>query len=255
MNRLQKISNEKKYEFLISCLNRDEFLKFLRGFEFFDKDYKIKFNPSFKLSGNEFQYIPLNYYEELYKNLKIDEIKAGEFNTWFYVNYEAVKNGVIEPYYFGFLENQKDALKNITKALREYKKGNKKFFEKVFRAVLRRMFGAVKERGRKGVFQDVPFSIAWWKYHIYLQSGKEEVLKFLYERDSFYKELVLKMGFTLTLLAERELLKALLEYGADEYFHSGKIPKKIIEKVAIASSLRSFGSLEVGEIKKIIKGL
>ena len=251
MNRLQKIDEKKKYEFLVACLNREDFLKFLRGFEFFDKDYKIRFNPFFKLSSNEFQYIPINYLEKIYKTLKINEIRAGDFNTWFYVNYEAVKNGVIEPYYFAFLENQKDSLKNITRAIREYKRGEKKFFEKVFRAVLRRMFGAVKERGRKGVFQDVPFAIAWWKYHIFLQSGKKEVLESLYERDSFYKELVLKMGFSLTVLADRNILKALLEYVSE----NDKFSKKIIEKVAIASSLRSFGSLEVEEIKKIIKGL
>ena len=250
MNRLQKISSEKKYEFLISSLDRDEFLKFLRGFEFFDKDYKIRFKANFKLSPNEFQYIPLNYFEKIYKVLKLDEIKAGDFNTWFYVNYEAVKEGIIEPYYFAFLENQKDPLKNITRALREYKKGKKDFFEKVFRAMLRRMYGAVKERGRKGIFQDVPFSIAWWKYHLYLESGKKEVLEFLYEKDSFYKELVLKMGFTLTILADKNILKALLEY-VNENGYS----KKLIEKVAVASSIRSFGALDVEEIKEIIKGL
>ena len=255
MNRLQKISDEKKYEFLLACLDRDEFLKFLRGFEFFDKDYKVRFNMDFKLSGNEFQYIPINYLEKIYKSLKLNEIKAGDFNIWFYVNYEAVKNKIIEPYYFAFLENQKDGLKNITKALREYKNGQKKFFEKVFRAVLRRMFGAVKERGRKGIFQDVPFSIAWWKYYLFLQSGKNEVLEFLYERDFFYKELVLKMGFTLTVLADKSILKALLEYVSEEYFKKNKFSKKIIEKVAVASSLRSLGSLEAEEIKEIIKGL
>ena len=250
MNRLQKISDEKKYEFLLSCLNREDFLKFLRGFEFFDKDYKIKFNVNFKLSSNEFQYIPLNYYKEIFDTLRLDEIKAGNFNTWFYVNYEAVKNLVIEPYYFAYLENQNDSLKNITRALREYKQGKKDFFLKVFRAILRRMFGAVKERGRKGIFQDVPFSIVWWKYYLFLETNNQKVLEFLYEKDSFYKELVLKMGFSLTILGDRNILKALLEYVSE-----GHYSKKLIEKVAIASSIRSLGSLEVEEIKEIIKGL
>jgi len=258
MNNLQKLNDEQKYHFLLSALDEDEFLKFLQAFENFDREYKVRFDVTFKLSEYEFQNIPFNYYREIYGRLNFNELDASNFKNWFYVNYEAVKNGIIKPYYFAFTEKYKDGLKNITRALREYENGEKKFFNNVFRAVLRRMFGFIKERGRKGIYQDVPFSIAWWKYHIYLNTQdyvkNEKIIEFLYENSSFYNYLIEKMGFTLTVLAERKLLASMLDY-VSENENEIKSKKKFIQKLAAASSVRSFGALSVEDIKDVIKGM
>lgn len=252
MLELQKLKDEEKYLFLKSLLDKEEFLDFIEVFV--EEDYKVKFNPSFKLSEFEFQYIPMDFYKEIYDHLKFNELDASNYKNWFYVNLEAVKNDIIKPYYFAFSKKNKEPLRNITRALREYEKGEKKFFYEIFRAVLRRMFGMIKERGRKGIFQDVPFSIAWWKYHLFLISleyvNNEKILEFLYEKATFYNQLVEKMGFTLTVLADRKLLAALLDYAA----YNG-VKKELVKDVAMVSSIRSFGALNVDEIQKIIKGL
>jgi len=256
MNRLQNLKPQEKYHFLKSLLDKEEFLKFIESYAYFDKNYYVRFKVDFKLSENEFQNIPPRFWDEIYRTLDFDELEASNYLNWFYVSYEAVKNDVIKPYYFAFTKQNKDGIKNITRALREYKSGKTKFLDDLFRAVLRRMFGFIKERGRKGIYQDVPFSIAWWKEHIYLISTKytdnSKIKEYLYFNDTFYKELVLKMGFTLTLLAERKLLSAMLDYSST---HEIKNKKKFIQKISTISSIRSYGALDFEEIKNIIKGL
>jgi hypothetical protein len=164
MKGMQGLSGERKYAFLHSMLDKREFLKLIESLECFDENYKVAFDADFKLSEKEFRDIPSKYREKIYGCLNFTEDEASDFNSWFYVNYEAVKKEIIKPYYFACTRNG-DGIKNITKALRAYKRGDVCVLEKVFTKSVKSFFGYVKLKRSSGILKNLSFGSAWWKHH------------------------------------------------------------------------------------------
>jgi len=175
LQRLKRITKnrDESIKLLTSALDKEKFLEYI--FNFFDKKILFKevnfskFN--IKLSESEFQQPHyLEHYPKIWevlKNEKFSTIDATNPLKWLSISLQMVENSIIEPHYFAFIDNSKNGKNNIVKALRYAKRGdnkenNKELFD-ISRAILRRMSGAIKERGKNAIYIDIPFAIAWWQ--------------------------------------------------------------------------------------------
>jgi hypothetical protein len=268
LQKLKKITknSEESIKLLESALDKEDFLKYLLSY--FDEEDILKevnfSNFDKKLSENEFQQLPNEISEEFWgalESVEFSSIDATKPIKWLSITYQAIKNDLIHPYYLAFLDNSKNGKNNILEALRLAKQNETKKLFDVCRAILRHMFGHIKERGPKAVYQDIPFSIAWWRVYIskeaFAQTGlyREVVFDYLNQNPTNYNELVMRMSGKLTVVADKNIRNGLFLYVLNHSITKTSEFKKTIEKIGIESTWRAMGALSPDENKEIIESL
>jgi hypothetical protein len=269
LKRLKKITKnrDESIRLLEAALSKKAFLEYLA--EYFNPD-ELKQEIDFsdfkeKLNEDEFQQMhPKYHYPILWETLEkqgFTAIDATKPIKWLSISYQLLENELIEPYFLAYLENSKNGRNNIIEALRLAKDGkNKKLFD-VCRAILRHMFGHIQERGPKAVYQDIPFSVAWWRVYLAKEIQKktsiEEAILYNYFKNNptNYNELVMRMSGKLTVIADRNIRDGFFLYVVEKSITKTKEFKEIIAKIGIESTWRSMGSLSPTENKKIIESL
>jgi len=269
LERLKKITKNRveSIKLLESALNKDAFLEYIllyfKESELLDLIDFSNFKE--KLSENEFQQQhPKYHYELLWNTLSsqnFTSINATNPLYWLSITYQAIKNGVIKPYYLAYEKKNKEGKTNIIEALKLSQKGNDKKLFDICRAILRHMFGSIQERGKKGIYQDIPFAITWWRIYLAKEINKSTQIdeKKIYEyfdiNSTNYNELIMRMSSKLTIIADKNIRDGFFKYLMDNNITNTKDFKQIIQKIGIESSWRSMGSLSIDENKKIIESL
>ena len=269
LQRLKKITKNKEESNLLleSALNKEAFIDYV--LTYFDKEKlisEINFsNFNEQLSENEFQQLHYLYHYpllwEVLNNNNFSTIDASNPLKWISISIQAIQNNIIQPYYLAYEDNNKNGKNNIIEALRLSKQGNDKQLFKICRAILRHMFGAIQERGKKGIYQDIPFAIAWWKIFLAKEISKKAKIdeKKLYEyfnsNSTNYNELIMRMSSKLTVIADNNIRDGLFKYIIEKELTNTKDFKEIIRMIGIESSWRAMGSLDIEDNKKIIESL
>lgn len=269
LQRLKKITKNRveSIRLLESALNKNDFIDYL--LIYFNEEQlleEINFS-SFKekLSENEFQQLHyLYHYPMLWDVLNINNFSTVDASNpikWISISIQLIQNDIIQPYYLAYVDSSKNGKNNIIEALRLSEQGNDKQLFNVSRAILRHMFGAIQERGKKGIYQDIPFAIAWWKIYLTKEISKQTQIdeKNLYEYFSFnstnYNELIMRMSSKLTVISDKNIRDGLLKYIIEKKVTNTNDFKEIIRMIGIESSWRAMGSLNIEDNKKIIESL
>ncbi len=269
LQRLKKITKNRVESILLlkAALNKDTFLEYI--LTYFDEEAllnEINFsNFNEKLSENEFQQLHYLYHYPLLWNVlkeqKFSTIDASNPIKWLSITFQAIKNDNIKPYYLAFVDNDRDGKNNIYEALRLSEQGNDKKLFNICRAILRHTFGSIQERGRKGIYQDIPFSIAWWKIFLSkeiannIQKKDSDVVQYLLLNKSAYNDLIEKMGFTLTIMADKNIRDGLFLYVLSNDNNGTSKFKYLSKIIGIESAWRGMGILNPAENQKIIESL
>jgi len=269
LQRLKKITKNRVESILLleSALNKDSFIEYI--LTYFDEEQlinEINFsNFNEKLSENEFQQLHYLYHYpilwEVLKNNGFSTVDASNPIKWLSITLQSIQNDIIQPYYLAYVENSKNGKNNIIEALRLSEQGKDKQLFNICRAILRHMFGAIQERGKKGIYQDIPFAIAWWKIYLAKEiSNKTEIdEKTLYEyfnsNPTNYNELIMRMSSKLTIISDKNIRDGFFQYIIEKDVTNTKNFKEIIKMIGIESSWRAMGSLDIEDNKKIIESL
>ena len=251
---MQKLYQNQFLEYILNYFKEDKFLEIVDFSNFKEK-----------LSENEFQQLhPKYHYKLLWETLNNQNFTSVEATNpikWLSITYQAVKNDIIKPHYLAFEKNNKNGRDNIIKALRfSNQDNNKKLFD-ICRAILRHAFGSIQERGKKGIYQDVPFAITWWRIYLAKEISQRttideaKIYKYFNENPTNYNELIMRMSSKLTVIADKNIRDAFFEFFIENNITDTKNFKRIIRIIGIESSWRAMGSLSVEDNKKIIKGL
>lgn len=186
---------------------------------------------------------------------------------WLSISMQAIKNDIIKPSYlaYGTKSEEHNGTKEIELALLSLDDDsivaskNTPMWLHVCRAILRRMFGAISERGIKGIFQDVPFAIAWRKIYLAKEISKStgldetDLVKYLVKNPTNYNDLVEKMGGKLTIVADKNIRDGLFKYLLDtKVTIDTKYFKDLTKRIGIESTWRGMGILTSEENKDII---
>ncbi len=269
LQRLKKVTKNRVESILLleSALDKDTFIEYL--LTYFDKEQllnEVNFsNFNEKLSENEFQQLHYLYHYptlwEVLKNNNFSTIDASNPLKWISITIQSIQNDIIQPYYLAYVENSKNGKNNIIEALRLSEQGNDKQLFNTCRAILRHMFGAIQERGKKGIYQDIPFAIAWWKIYLAKEISKKAKIdeKTIYEyfnsNPTNYNELIMRMSSKLTVIADKNIRDGLFKYIIEKEVTNTKDFKEIIRMIGIESSWRAMGSLDIEDNRKIIESL
>ena len=269
LQRLKKITKNRVESILLleAALDKATFLDYI--LTYFDKESllnEVDFsNFNEKLSENEFQQLHyLYHYPTLWKVLKknnFSTVDASNPLKWISITIQSIQNSIIQPYYLAYVENSKNGKNNIIEALRLSEQGNDKQLFNICRAILRHMFGAIQERGKKGIYQDIPFAIAWWKIYLAKEITKGTKIdeKTLYEyfnaNPTNYNELIMRMSSKLTVIADKNIRDGLFQHIITTELTNTKDFKEIIKIIGIESSWRAMGSLGIEDNQKIIESL
>ena len=269
LQRLKKITKNRVESILLleSALNKEDFINYI--LTYFDKEQLVSeidfsdFNE--QLSENEFQQLHYLYHYpllwEVLNNNNFSTVDASNPIKWISITLQAIQNEIIQPYYLAYVENSKNGKNNIIEALRLSEQGNDEQLFNICRAILRHMFGAIQERGKKGIYQDIPFAIAWWKIYLGKEISKKTQIdeKILYEyfnsNPTNYNELIMRMSSKLTIIADKNIRDGLFKYIIDKEVTNTKEFKEIIKIIGIESAWRAMGSLDIEDNKKIIESL
>lgn len=268
LERLKKITKNRleSIRLLESALKKDAFLEYIliyfKESEFLDLVDFSGFKE--KLSENEFQQLHPEYHcELLWNTLKTQNFMpkdAKEPLNWLSITFQSIQNDIIKPYYLAFVDNSKDGKNNIIEALRMSKQGNDKKLFDICRAILRRMFGNIIERRGKGVYQDIPFAIIWWKTYLSkeisqrIKIDEKKILTYLLNHKTHYNYLIQNMNGKLTVIADKSIRDSLMLYVIDKTT-TGDTFKDIMKRIGVESSWRAMGSLSIEDNKKIIESL
>jgi lysyl-tRNA synthetase class I len=160
-----------------------------------------------------------------------------------------------------FEKNNKNGRHNIIESLRfSNQDDNKKLFD-ICRAILRHAFGSIQERGKKGIYQDVPFAITWWRIYLSKEISKRttideaKIYKYFDENPTNYNELIMRMSSKLTVIADKNIRDGFFKYFIENNITDTKNFRQIIRIIGIESSWRAMGSLSIEDNKKIIESL
>ena len=207
----------------------------------------------------------------------IDACRPG---LWLYVTLHAIETGAIKSHYLAARNNgsQNTGLYTLDLALQspdeEVNSGRGKAprWQYCSRLVLRRMFGAISDRGAKAVFTDVPFAKIWWQRRIAedIAAGAnipaDDMTAFFSEKDlkGVYEELTMRMASKLTVIADQPVRDGLMHF----FFHAAKDDskspkdfaatstgfKKLVNRLGVMLAWRAMGALGVLENSEITYG-
>ena len=206
---------------------------------------------------------------ELWDSMKdMSPIDACRPGLWLYVALQAIEEGIIQSHFLAAGTNgaNQTGISAIENALRT---GNTLVLS---RLILRRMFGAISQRGTKAVFTDVPFAKVWWQRHISEEvaqggvgiSANEMTAFFMAPNRGFiYEELTRCMSSLLTFIADKPVRNGLMHFyfnaakdegaGAPTGFKIGRDDFRMLTKrVGIMSAWRAMGVIKALENSRII---
>lgn len=232
-----------------------------------------------KISEGEFKNLPWtphgkNLWEAMGKLKPIDASLPG---LWLYLTLYAIERGFIESHFLasGLNGTNDTGKQRIDLALNspdeEVSSGSGKAprYLDTSRLILRRMFGAISERGIKGIFVEVPFAKIWWQRHIAreISTGTDinadNIVNFLVNNKYVYENLTMYMSGKLTVIADRIVRNGLMDFffNAAQSEEKNKRPEgfsvnkenftALIKRLGVMLAWRAMGALEVGENQKI----
>lgn len=218
-----------------------------------------------KLSDSEYLSIPpVPHSEDLWNVLKhISPVQAGKPETWLSVTLQAVQNGIIEPHFLARNTNNtgKQEIQNALESSSGSHK-NTPLWLKVSRRILRHAFGSISERGRKGIFTEVPFATAWWKIHLSHEISKdtdlsyEDIVKWMFKQSTNYAELAMRMSGRLTVVADESIRNGiflfLLRSCEGKHIDTDQF-KELMKHIGIITSWCALGALSAEKVSTIIK--
>ena len=203
----------------------------------------------------------------------IDACRPG---LWLYVTLRAIETGAIESHYLAAAVNgsQDTGLSAIEIALNnpDEEVGNPKAPRWQFysRLILRRMFGAISERGTKAIFVDVPFAKIWWQRRIAedIAAGAnipaDDMTTFFSEKDfkSVYEELTRCMASTLTAIGDKPVRDGLMHFffnaakrnqSPDNFPATASNFKTLVRRLGVMLAWRAMGALDALDNSDIIR--
>ena len=207
----------------------------------------------------------------------IDACRPG---LWLYVTLRAIETKAIESHYLAAAVNgsQDTGLSAIDLALNnpDEEVGNPKAPRWKFysRLVLRRMFGAISERGAKGVFTEVPFAKIWWQRRIAEDIAKgvdtegasipaDSMVALFFESKGVYEELTRCMASDLTVIADQPVRDGLMHFffnaakhnkSPDNFSTTNANFKVLIKRLGVMLAWRAMGALGALENSGITYG-
>lgn len=276
--KLRKFTKAKDKEeckkLLEASLNKTTFIKYIEDHlndeNFYDNiDFSI-FDET--LSEGEYRQLHHKYHYPLLWEAVGEEnfsnYDALNPEMWLSITMQAIKNDIIQPSYLAFdsAKEKVTGLEEIAVAIKslddEAIVGNKNtpMWLQVSRAILRHMFGAIQERGIKGIFQDVPFAMAWRRMSLAKDISKNtdldetKIVKFLLDNPTIYNDLIEKMGGRLTVIADKNIRDGIFKYiFSDDYeVDNAKDFRELTKRIGIESTWRGMGILSSEENKEII---
>ena len=217
--------------------------------------------------------------ETLWKTMgDMPPIDACRPGLWLYVTLHAIETRAIESHYLaaGINGSQDTGLSRIDLALQKADEDTDKtpLYLECARLILRRMFGAISERGAKAVFMDVPFAKIWWQQRIAEDIAKgvsdedasisaNNMAAFFFESKGIYEELTRCMSSKLTVIADPPVRDGLMHFCFHAAKHS-KAPKNfpitndnfktLIRRLGVMLAWRAMGALGVLENSGITYG-
>jgi len=268
LQRLKKITKNRVESILLlnAALDKNTFLSYILNY--FNKEEllsEVNFsNFNEKLSENEFQQLHyLHHYPALWDVLIKENFTpqdAKEPTKWLSITFQSILNDNIKPHYLAYVKNSKDGKNNILEALRLSEQGNDDQLFEICRAILRHMFGNITERRGKGVYQDIPLAIAWWKTYLSKEIStttnieEKDIIEYFLNNKTHYNDLIANMNGKLTVIADKSIRDSLMAYIIDKNT-TGNIFKDIMRRIGIESAWRAMGSLNYKDNKKIIESL
>jgi hypothetical protein len=282
----KKPNKEECLKLLKASTSKESFLNFM--YKYIDKNTLLDevdiSNFDEPLSENEYSNIPYFHQQSLFtlfESQNITPISASDPEFWLSVTLQAVKNNIISPSFLAFSESEgatssgkleiEKALKNETSTLNKIfkKRGNAPLWLKVSRRILRNTFGHIEVRGKKGVYQDIPFSIAWWISYISHEVAKstnlesKEISLYLINNKTLRNEIFMRMSGTLTILADVNIRDAIFLYllplegeskmTATKFTSANSKNPGFAKRIGIESSWRCMGALEPIDNVKILE--
>ena len=224
-----------------------------------------------KLCENQFKNLSwkgvhVGLWEAMHNMQPIEACRPG---LWLYLTLNAIENGIIESHFLAY-NSSHTGLAQIDRALKSNNAGEKTpLYLECSRAVLRRMFGAISERGAKGVFVDIPFAKMWWQRHIAEEISKgeanipaDEMAEFFSDKAGIYEELTMRMSSTLTVIGDKQVRDGLMHFCFHAYKNEDKRPqsfdptsdnfKKLVKRLGVMLAWRAMGAMSVLENSKEI---
>lgn len=239
--------------------------------------YEGKEPPQFeKMDENEFKGMSWNVHGETLWGALSDmpPVDACRPGLWLYITLNAIQQGAIESHFLAAGNNgsQDSGLSRIEMALKSDGNGKTPAYLELSRLILRRSFGAISERGMKGVFIEIPFARVWWQCHIANEiaaggTGIEarKMADFLTAsgRRAIYEELTMRMQSTLTAIADKPVRDGLMHFfyhaatGTEKkqcpenFSPTGDNFKALVRRLGIMLAWRAMGALTAMENSKI----
>lgn len=197
-----------------------------------------------KMTEGEFKNLPWqpngkNLWEAMNDMPPVDACRPG---LWLHITLSAIESGAIESHYLAFGKNGGDntGLAHLDKAHNspdELVKDAPRYLE-ACRRILRHAFGAISERGTKGIFVEVPFAKTWWQRYIAEEIARGEaniaadkMTNFLSQenRKYIYAELTRCMSSSLTAIGDQPVRDGLMHC----WFHAIEEEAAIIKTKTI----------------------
>ncbi len=229
-----------------------------------------------KISEGEFKNLPWNPHgNNLWEAMgRLKPIDASLPGLWLYLTLHAIEHRVIESHFLASgLNGTNDTGKSrIDKALQnsdELVSSGSVMVPRYLdtsRLILRRMFGAISERGIKAIFVEVPFAKIWWQQYIAHQIAEEtdiaanKMVSFLVDNKAIYSDLTMYMSGKLTVIGDRVVRDGLMDFffnaakenvGDKEkpegFTTTGKNFRMLIRRLGVILSWRAMGILNVAE--------
>lgn len=273
-------TKEECIELLQSAQNSNTFLKHIKDL-IVSGDGKLMQGtplPQFaKIDENEFKNLSWKIqgkaiWEAMKDMSPVDACRPG---LWLHATLSAIESGSIQSHFLAAgmngshdtgLARIDESIKNPDKAVSK----NAPLYLETTRLILRRAYGAIRERGHKGVFTDVPYAKIWWQRYLAEDMAQstgidaDEMVKFLSEKGtkSVYEELTRFMSSRLTVIGDKPVRDGLMGF----FYHANKdksiAPKgfdanatyfKVLAKrLGVMLGWRAMGIMNFEENKKII---
>ena len=198
--------------------------------------------------------------KELWDSMKdMPPVDACRPGLWLHVALQAIKDGVIQSHFLAASSNgaNQTGLAQIENALRTGET------LALARLILRRMFGAISQRGVKAIFTDAPFAKIWWQRHIAeeiaaggVNISADEMTRFFAEAPKgVYEELTMRMSSTKTVIADKPIRDGIMHFYFNAVKDDGKNApqgfsrtvddfKLLIKRLGVMLAWRAMGAME-----------
>lgn len=269
INSLRRLTSKKDgvecRHLLEATKNSQDFIVYIKKHFKNSQWQKLKLHIG-RLSEQEYRVIPrIPHADALWQSLEhVNPVEAGKPETWLAVTLQAIQTGIIESHYLAAEKDSsgKKQIENALASIASKEKGDNETHEwlRVSRRILRTAFGFISERGRKAIFTDVPFAVAWWKIYLAKEISKgaqipeAKVSRWMFHERSKYGEITMRMTGKLTVIADKNIRDGLFSFLLDKQLNhiDDDEFKSLLKHIGIQASWKALGMLSPDENKKII---